>query len=74
MGATIGPIISSSFLREMEIDIANVEATSVNRRNSSLLLFFLSYFQEAQSYCFLPDTWVLIVTKRDITDKRHRLS
>lgn len=39
MGTIIGPIISSSFLREMEIAIANVEAASVNRRNSSQTCF-----------------------------------
>lgn len=69
MGTTTGLIISSSFLREMEIATAIVEAASVNRRNSSLV--FLSYFQEAQSYLLLPDTWVLIVTNRDTTDKRQ---
>ena len=43
MDTIIGPIISSSFLREMEIAIANVEAASVNRRNSSLTCFSVSF-------------------------------
>ena len=39
MGTTIGPIVSASFLREMEIAISNLDAASFNRVNSPVILF-----------------------------------